>query len=49
MGNYTDETKLIFDNNLSSARWKTRRIRTAFNKRLRRVNTPSRNRGRIQH
>lgn len=37
MGNFMDDEKLIFENNLPSKRWKTRRIRTAFDKRLRRV------------
>lgn len=34
MGNYTDEQKLVFENNLPSERWKIRRIRTAHDKKL---------------
>lgn len=34
MGNYIDEQKLIFENNLPSERWKIRRIRTAHDKKL---------------
>ncbi|WP_075558116.1 hypothetical protein [Parabacteroides timonensis] len=40
MGNHTDEFTLIFENNQPSTRWKTRRIHTAFDKSLCRVEKP---------